>query len=201
MKAIVFAGNSHSKRLYFAARRCLVKEKYYLKNYAIPGSKAQDIQFPEIVFKEKNIITVVQTTGNDLFARRNLFRGKQDGILHMHKLEFTPPEKIEKIFADLKSILCRIKGKVIFVTNPYRHMCCPDQRKKNLLGYQAAINRKIKQYFADLPNVIVVDHRKVLGKPVSFYSIAPLYASLLPDSVHFSKDIYDNIIRNLEKYF
>mgnify|MGYP003334949881 CR=1 FL=1 len=200
-KVVYFIGSSHAKRLWRSSKR-IFGNKYRLINFGIPGAKTQDIKFPEKVFEDPSITTVLQTIGNDCFSRKYLIRTK-DRVIHLKKVETIPEEKLEEIFKNLKEILRRIPGKILFVDNPVRHLCCNLHKgaQKNIISYQASVNRKIKNYFSDLANLVVFDHRKILSLPWKKVKNTEFYKTLLPDSVHFQEKVYDSIMQNLEKHF
>ena len=79
-----------------------------------------------------------------IFTVENIFNRDNEGVLHMSQLETSSEAEVDKIFERLKNTLQRIPGKILFVDNPLRHMCCSKHRSshRNLLKYQAFFKQK-----------------------------------------------------------
>lgn len=200
---IVIIGSSHAKRIFYALKKKEeIRKHFFILNEAKSGSLYEQNTIPSYVNKlTENDILILQLFGNDWLQKYiKCTRKDKARKFHLLKFEPVPQSKIMAKYAHLKEILSRLKCKVLFIDNVYRHLnCCSQHIHKEVWKFWTTKNKELSKYFTS-QNVKVLDHRKLLSRfPRKNIVCKGFYVKQLVDDVHLRGYLYKNLTETLIK--
>ena len=138
---------------------------------------------------------IIQIMNNDLFYPGGIEKTQNPKMFHMTKFLPRPQSELQKMFEEFKTLLSKIRAKIILVDFIYRGLCCMNHKHDQIYSYQSKCNKLLKTIFREYyqDHLALCFSRKVAKRLKS----PRHYPDILRDAVHLKDEHYVSMVKGL----
>ena len=198
MKTVYVIGSSHAHRIQLVLKGLPeYNTEFNILSFAKGGAKFSNLVWPDLESIDPSDVVLVFPLGNDLLKNRHHIK-KQGRIFHLERFEPVEDIVFRTCLYLLEQKLSKCRAKILVVTSFYRHFCCRNHTHQGWLGYQNLRNAQLFYIQDRVPNVTVLNHKKLVSDRNTELRDTVRYRELQYDSVHFRD--YTPIARKILPY-
>lgn len=164
-----------------------------LVTYCKRGATVSTFPLPvvELSSLSEDDVLVLLPFGNDVLARKIKIE-KRPKFIRLLECSPTPQDKLDRLYQSVREVLSSLRCRIYLIDNIYRHTDCKDA----FLSFKKQ-NGLIQKVFSGIPNLTVLDHRKLLKVRHKKLRDRAFYSQILKDNVHLYSQFYREMSQSL----